>query len=75
MFKDAIGQLSHERLEIRLGAIYTLTQISEDFPEFKHYVFQVLTAYVRERSSGADPDVDPGPDIVEALALIQALSQ
>lgn len=31
VYKDAVGQLNHERLEIRLGAIFTLVRIYEDF--------------------------------------------
>ena len=30
LFNRAVGQLSHEKLEIRLGAIYTLRQIARD---------------------------------------------
>jgi hypothetical protein len=32
LFNRAGGQLTHEKLEIRLGAIYTLRQIARDFP-------------------------------------------
>jgi hypothetical protein len=71
VFKDAVGQLSHERLEIRLGAIFTLSQISVDFPDFRHYVTQVLTAYVRERTAGANPDLEPPPDIREIMVFLQ----
>ncbi len=71
VFKDAVGQLNNERLEIRLGAIYTLKQISDDFPEFKHYVFQLLTAYLKERTTGADPNVVPSVDVTEIMEFIR----
>jgi hypothetical protein len=74
VYKDAVGQLSHERLEIRLGAIFTLKQISEDFPEFKHYVFQILTAYAKERSAGADPGEDVDRDMKEIMAFLHESS-
>jgi hypothetical protein len=33
LFNRAAGQLTDEKLEIRLGAIYTLRQITEDYPD------------------------------------------
>lgn len=71
VFREAVGQLSHDRLEIRLGAIFTLQQIGKDNPEFDHYVIQVLTAYVRERSSGADPNDESDRDIREILDFLR----
>jgi len=32
LFNRAVSQLTHEKLEVRLGAIYTLRQIARDFP-------------------------------------------
>jgi hypothetical protein len=32
LFNRAVGQLTDNKLEIRLGAIYTLRQIADDFP-------------------------------------------
>lgn len=71
VFNEAVGQLGHDNLEIRLGAIYTLKQISEDFPEFDHYVFQILTAYVKERTAGVDAEIDPSIDIQEIMGLLR----
>lgn len=51
LYSEAVGHLGHERLEVRLGAIYALHQIAIDFPEFAQPVFHVLDAYLRERSS------------------------
>lgn len=73
VFHEAVNQLTNERLEIRLGAIFTLRQISEDFPDFEHYVIELLTAYVRERTPGADPQSGPEPDIREVLSFMQSL--
>jgi hypothetical protein len=33
LFNQAVGQLTGAKLEVRLGAIYTLRQISRDFPD------------------------------------------
>jgi hypothetical protein len=71
VYKDAVGQLSGTELEIRLGAIFTLVQIHKDFPEFKHYVFQVLAAYAKERSTGADPQEESRQDIREILEFLR----
>ena len=71
VFKDAVEQLSNDRLEIRLGAIFTLRQISDDFPDFKHYVFQLLTAYMKEQTAGSDPETDPSADIREIVEFLR----
>lgn len=63
MFNRAIDQLGSEKLEVRLGAIYTLKRISRD-PQYVDYqipILETLTAYVRERSqteTGSEPPVD-----------------
>jgi hypothetical protein len=63
MFNRAVDQLGSEKLEVRLGAIYTLKRISGD-PQYLDYrvpILETLTAYVRERSredTGAEPPVD-----------------
>ena len=33
LFNRAVGQLNDPRLEVRLGAVYTLRQIARDFPD------------------------------------------
>jgi hypothetical protein len=71
VYKDAVGQLNHERLEIRLGAIFTLVRIYEDFREFRHYVFQVLAAYAREQSANADRQQESRQDIREILDFLR----
>ncbi len=66
VFTEAVGLLGNDRLEIRLGAIYTLQQISRDFEEFNGVVFDLLTAYVRERAEANDPTAD----IVEIMRFL-----
>lgn len=70
VFNDAVEQLNNDRLEIRLGAIFTLKQISEDFPEFRHYVVQLFTAYVKEQTAVSDAEEIPQNDIVEIVKFV-----
>ena len=48
LFNRAVEQLAHDKLQVRLGAIHTLRQISRDFPDLTAAVFELLNAYVRE---------------------------
>ena len=70
VFKDAVEQLGNDKLEVRLGAVFTLKQIIYDFPEFDRVVTKLLTAYVRERSAGFGEDEEPTADIVEIIDFI-----
>ena len=81
-FTTAIDQLGDDRLELRLGGIYSLEQIAVDAPE-SHYwpVMQVLTAFVRANAPLADPSGDiatpatapsgsPAPDVQAVLTVL-----
>ncbi|RZL70903.1 MAG: pentapeptide repeat-containing protein [Rhodococcus sp. (in: high G+C Gram-positive bacteria)] len=46
-FARAIDQLSSDKLETRLGAIYSLEQLAFDSPRHQPTVIEVITAYVR----------------------------
>jgi len=48
LFNRAVAQLTHEKLEVRLGAIYTLRQIAHDFSDLAEPTFQLLATYLRE---------------------------
>lgn len=48
LFNRAVGQLGDLKLEMRLGAIYTLSQIGKDFPDLTSAVFELLNAFARE---------------------------
>jgi hypothetical protein len=50
-FTRAVGQLADERLEVRLGAIYALEQLSGEAPRHGGAILEVLCAYVRERAA------------------------
>jgi hypothetical protein len=51
LFNQAVGQLGDEKLEIRLGAVYTLRDIAKDFPDLTASVFDLLNLYLREKAS------------------------
>jgi hypothetical protein len=76
MFNRAVDQLGSEKLEVRLGAIYTLKRISRD-PQYADYrtpILETLTAYVRERTREDTGDESP-VDVREIMNLLnEALS-
>jgi len=77
MFNRAVDQLGSEKLEVRLGAIYTLKRISRD-PQYVDYripILETLTAYVRERTRD-DTSAEPPVDIREIMNLLtESLSE
>lgn len=77
VFNRAIDQLGSEKLEVRLGAIYTLKRMSRD-PQYVDYrvpTLETLAAYVRERSQG-NSDGEPAADIREIMKFLnEALSE
>lgn len=53
----AVGQLASEKVEERLGGIYTLERISiESAKEYYWVVMETLAAFLRERARWEDPD-------------------
>jgi hypothetical protein len=70
LFNRAVSQLADAKLEIRLGAIYTLRYIADDFPDLGRPVIELLTTYLRE--SVADyGDADPPIDVREIMAILR----
>ncbi len=72
MFNRAVDQLGSEKLEVRLGAIYTLKRISHD-PQYIDYrvpILETLTAYVRERTRD-DTNGEPPVDIREIMNFLK----
>jgi hypothetical protein len=70
LFNRAVGQLTHEKLEVRLGAVYTLRQIANDFPDLSEPTFQLLSTYLRE-SGGDYGDAEPPIDVREIIATLR----
>ena len=70
LFTNAAGQLSDDKLEVRLAAIYTLREISRDFPDLGGVVFELLTAYLRSHKQVYPMDNEPPADIREIMRLL-----
>lgn len=66
LFNRVAGQLSSEKLEVRLAAIYVLREVGKDFPDLANPVFELLQAHLRERKD-AYGDAEPPID-VQAIA-------
>jgi hypothetical protein len=49
-YSKAVSQLASDKMEERLGGIYTLESISKESPDDYWTVMETLTAFVRERS-------------------------
>ena len=69
LFLQAVGQLSDEKLEVRLFGIYTLRQIVDDYPDYKRPVVELLSAYVRENPVKW-ADSEPPLDIREIFKIL-----
>ena len=50
-FSQAISHLASEKMEVRLGGIYTLERLAQESPTEHWLTIEVLTAFVREHSS------------------------
>lgn len=70
LFNRAVGQLDDDKLHVRLGAIYTLREISQDFPDLTKAVLELLATYLRE-SSVSYSDLLPPPDVREIMRLVR----
>jgi hypothetical protein len=69
LFNRAVEQLGHDRLEVRLGAIYTLREIDRDFSDLCGPVFELLSAYVRERTKATSEETPQ----IDTAAIIEFL--
>ena len=74
LFNRAIGQLTDEKLEVRLGAILTLGQVCKDFRDLADPVIQLLTTYLQQVKTDYS-DVEPPADVAEIVRIIAAMSQ
>lgn len=70
LFNQAAGQLSHERLEVRLAAVYVLRELARDFPDLANPVFELLQAYLRDGRSDYGDDKPP-PDVQAIVDTIR----
>jgi hypothetical protein len=55
-FSKAIEQLGSDKVEVRLGGIYSLERISKESPNDYWTIMEALTAFVRERSQRTEAE-------------------
>jgi len=55
-FSKATEQLGSDKVEVRLGGIYTLERISRESPDDYWTVMETLCAFVRERARRSEPE-------------------
>ena len=48
LFNRAVGQLKDKKLEVRLGAVFTLHQVCRDFPDLSGPIYKLLTTHLQE---------------------------
>jgi ribosomal 50S subunit-associated protein YjgA (DUF615 family) len=70
LFNRSVGQLTDGKLEIRLGAIYTLRQIAQDFPDLSAPTLELLATYLRENSKDYG-DNEPPADVREIMNILR----
>ena len=70
LFNRAMTQLADEKREIRLGAIYTLSYVMDDFPDLSGPVVGFLTTYLRECVPPYEGD--PPMEVREIARIVQS---
>jgi hypothetical protein len=70
LFNKAVEQLVSDKLEVRLGAIFILRQIANDFPDLVGPTFQLLNAYLRQHAKDYGDDLPP-VDISEIMESLK----
>jgi hypothetical protein len=69
LFNRAVGQLSDERLEVRLGAVYVLRELGWDFPDLANPIFELVSAHLREKTHDYG-DAEPPIDVQEMMSML-----
>lgn len=70
LFNRATEQLGSDKLEVRMGAIYTLDSIRSEFDELSQPVIEMLTAYIRGIKNNYG-DREPPADIREIMRILR----
>ena len=69
LFNRAVGQLDDPKLQIRLGAIYTLREIAQDFPDLAGAVLELLNVYMRKNAASYG-DAPAPTDVQEIMRIL-----
>ena len=67
LFGQAVRQLDDDKLHVRLGAIFSLREIVEAFPELSRPTVDLLTAYLASVEYVGD---EPPRDVAEIIAIV-----
>ena len=70
-FSKAAEQLANEKIEVRLGGIYTLERISRESADDYWTVMETLTAFVRERARSKEPE----QAVMESMARFHEIAE
>jgi hypothetical protein len=72
IFNRAVGQLGEDKLEVRLGAIYTLRAICQDqrYDAYIWPIVETLSAVVRQRAKDGDAEIG-----VDVRAIVELLKE
>lgn len=73
-YSKAVEQLASDKLELRLGGIYTLERISRESREDYWIVMQTLTAFIRERARWDAPNATTPSTMAEDPSRTNPLS-
>ena len=71
LFNRAVGQLGDRKLEIRLGAILTLEQICNEYPNRSGAVIRLLTTYLKKNTVRYGNKAPPA----DVLAIMEILRE
>lgn len=67
IFGRAVQQLDHEKLHVRLGAIYTLREIVTAYPDLARPTIDLLAAYL---AAARYEDEEPPVDVKEVINVL-----
>jgi hypothetical protein len=70
LFNRAVGQLSDQKLEVRLAAVYILREVANDFPDLSNPIFELLQAYLRAGDIDYGDDAPP-IDVQEIIKFLR----
>lgn len=66
-FGAAVANLDNDKLHVRLGAIYTLREIVDAYPDLSRPTVDLLTSYLAEVDY---QDAEPPADVRAIMAMI-----
>jgi Pentapeptide repeats (8 copies) len=65
-YSKAVEQLAHDKIEVRLGGIYTLERVSRESLADYWTVMETLCAFVRERARWEGPEDSPSETVAKS---------